>query len=286
MKHVLGFCADIHSGHQLGLMNPDTQLLDDSGPEIQVRTPQLNSIQHWLWPNYTADMENVFALAGKGGKVTFILDGDITWGAKYPDQLVSARAADQFTIAVANLAPWYEHKALKNTWLVQGTESHEWGAGSAPIAVAQFYSSKLSKVSTKCIQHIRPNVDGVVMDVDHHGPPPGGTVWVDGDALRRYTKNVMLRDLLAGKEPPQVLVRAHYHRGIHETVRVQAGNRTHVCEAFVLPCYCGLTHYARQASRSGAELSCGMVAVVVENGAVASAHEFWRNLDLRTEMVA
>ena len=265
-------------------MNPATQLLDDSGPELQIRTPHLNNMQEWLWPLWMGCTDRVFALTGKGGKVTFTLNGDITWGARYPDQLVSTRPSDQLAIAVANIAPWYEHKNLKHVLLIQGTESHEFGAGSAPIAVTDACRSKYPKVDTTCVKHARPRVQGLLLDIAHHGPPPGATVWTDGDALRRYTRNVVLRDVLAGKEPPQVLIRSHFHRGIHETVRVPCGDRIYVCEAFVLPAFCGLTHYAQQATRSGAELSCGMAAVVVENGAIVSTHEFFHNLDLRTEM--
>ena len=98
--------------------------------------------------------------------------------------------------------------------------------------------------------------------------------------MRYYTKSLMLDEALRGNTPPAALVRAHYHTGVRETVRVGG----HVTEAFVMPCYCGLSHYAVQVTRSAYLLSCGMVALVFEGGRLVDAQTFWRSLDLRQEV--
>lgn len=275
-RKIIAFLSDTHAGHKLGLMRPGVELLDDSGPEPRTWTPTPTAIQEWLWARYEEDMAAVFALAGKS-KVTVVHGGDVTWGARFPTQLVSTRLSDQLAIALDNLEPWYAHKNVANVVLIQGTESHEFGEGSAPITLADQLSKRFPRVRTICTRHALIGIDGLQVDVAHHGAGPGGRAWLTGNELRYYTKSLMLDDLLEGREPPGVVVRAHYHSGVHETVRVNG----HTTEAFVLPAYCGMTHYATQVSRSAYRLSCGMVALEIVGGKVEQVQPFWRSLDLR-----
>ena len=276
MRKILAVMADTHAGAKQGLMPPDVQLLDDTGPEPRTWTPTQTAIQQWLWECYQADMASVVALAGKS-KIVLVHNGDLTWGARYPECAVSGRAADQYSIALANLEPWYKLRNLAEVVLVQGTSTHEFGEGSSPIVVGGELAKRYGKVKTICTRHGLLDVDGATVDVAHHGPTPGGRSWLTGNQLRYYTRSVMIDDILNGNAPPVVVLRAHYHTGIHETVR-EGG---HVCEALVLPSYCGMTHYAVQVTRSAYLLSCGMVAVVFDDGKVTGVHPFWRTLDLR-----
>jgi hypothetical protein len=275
-RKLVAFLADTHAGHKLGLMPPGVELLDDSGPEPRTWTPPLTAIQEWLWMQYVADMGAVWALAGKA-PVTLVHGGDVTWGARFPTQLVSTRLSDQLLVALGNLLPWYEHKGLRSVVLVQGTESHEFGEGSAPIALAEQLVKRFPKVSTTCTRHALLSIDGLLVDVAHHGPGVGGRAWLTGNELRYYTRSILMDDIVDGRKPPDVIVRAHYHHGIRETVRVGE----HTCEAFVLPAYCGMTHYSSQVTRSAYMLSCGLVALEIVDGKVQQVHPFWRRLDLR-----
>ena len=104
-RKILVVVADEHAGSTQGLMGPDVQLLDDTGPEPRVWTPAQTAIQReWLWPHHVAFMDKVFELAGKS-EVTLALPGDLTQGNKYHEELISSRMADQFSIALANLEP-------------------------------------------------------------------------------------------------------------------------------------------------------------------------------------
>ena len=57
-------------------------------------------------------------------------NGDLTWGRKYPSELVSTRTADQLLIAVANLEPWGAYPNMHTVRLVHGTDSHAFGEGA------------------------------------------------------------------------------------------------------------------------------------------------------------
>ena len=278
MRKILVVMADIHSGDNQGLMPPDVQLLDDTGPEPRVWTPAQTAIQReWLWPNYVRDMGSVFDLAGKS-EVTLALPGDLTQGNKYHDGLVSSRMADQFTIALANLEPWYAHKNLKNVYLVQGTGAHEFGEGSAPVVLSEVLAKRYPKVRTAYHRHYLLDVDGALVDIAHHGPAPSKRAWLKENMLRYYTKSLMFDEIIAGRAVPAAIVRAHVHEPI-KPQRVWVGD--YKCEAVVVPCYCGITTYVMQVARSPYILHCGLVALEFVDGALREVYPFWRSVDLR-----
>ncbi len=279
-RKVLAVFSDAHAGSQHGLMPPDVQLLDSTGPEPRVWTPAQTAIQReWLWPNYPSDIAQVFDLAGKS-EVTLVSTGDVTHGIRFGDALVSTRMADQITIAIANLLPWYQHRNLRRVFLVTGTAVHEMGEGSAPIIVADYLSKRYPKVQTVVRRHPRLNIDGRWADAAHHGPGAGRRIWLDGDELRRYTRDLMLREIIDGREPPDLLWRAHIHNGILPE-RVRVGE--HVCEAWVQPSYCGMDDHALKVSRSAYTLTCGVTAAEVIEGEPPRICPFWHKLDLREE---
>ena len=278
-RTIVAALSDTHAGSRKGLMPPDVQLLDDTGPEPRTWTPTPTQMQRWLWGCYVQDMADVVELAGRA-PIVLIHNGDMTQGNHYPEACVSTRVADQLAIALANIEPWYALRNLRSVVLVQGTGAHEFGEGSAAVTLAAELGKRYRKPRTITTLHGLLNVDGARIDVAHHGAGPGGRAWLTGNELRYYTRSLMLDEITRGNKPPAVVLRAHYHSGVHETVRVGG----HATEAFVLPAYCGLTHYATQVTRSAYLLSCGLVALVFEGGRLVDAQTFWRTLDLRQEV--
>jgi hypothetical protein len=277
MRKTVAVFADTHAGHRLGLMNPAVQLLDeDEHGQARPYTPTLSPVQCWLWPLYQDHLCNAWTISD-GAPLVAVHAGDVCWGSKHPDGVVSTRAADQIAIAVANMQPWLEMPNLTAMRFLLGTEAHEYGEGTASIAVA----SALSKMAPRCdiaaVSHSLMDFDGVLCDISHHGPTSGSKIWLSGNALRGYVTDIMLSEIVRGAQPPQVVVRAHNQVPIHETVRVGG----HTCEAFVLPCYCGMNHFARQATRSAYTLGCGMLVLEIEDGELRRTHEFTRWEDLR-----
>jgi hypothetical protein len=279
-RTVVVALSDTHGGSRLGLMPPDVLLLDDTGPEPRTWTPAQTSVQRWLWDCYVQDMAAVVELAGRA-PIVLIHGGDATQGNRYPEACVSTRVSDQLAIALANIEQWYRLKNLRSVVLAHGTGSHEFQEGSAPTVLAAELGKRYKKPRTVTTKHGLLDVDGAKLDVAHHGAGPGGRAWLTGNELRYYAKSQMLDEITRGGVPPAAVIRGHYHHGVHETVRVGG----YTTEAFVLPAYCGMTHYATQVTRSAYLLSCGLVALVIEGGRVVGVHELWRTLDLRQEEV-
>jgi hypothetical protein len=281
-RRIVACFADTHAGHKLGLMPPDTVLYDeDEEGNLVPYKPRLTATQKYLWRCYEDDLDNVSALAG-GDPIILIHDGDITHGLKYPSQLVGTREADQYIIACGNMRRALQLPNITALRLMQGTASHTFGEGTAPIIVARQLGAEYSDIDIKCPAHVLLDVDGVVFDVSHHGPGPGSRSWLAGNILRYYTRSIMLDELADGEKPPDVVMRAHFHTLVIETVRLITKRGIYTTEAFVLPSYCGLSEHGRQVTRSTYRISCGLVAIEIVGGKIAGVHPFWRINDLRT----
>lgn len=283
-RRLVALLSDIHSGSRLGLMNPETTLWqeDERGQEVPWR-PTPTAVQRWLWGHYVSDIAATMDLAA-GDDVILVHNGDLTWGRKYPSELVSTRNADQLLIAVANLEPWGTWPNVRTIRLVHGTDSHAFGEGTSDALVCDALRVRWPERSVSEVRHALLLVDGVGIDCAHHGPTPGGRQWLTGNQARYYAKSVMNDDLILGRTPPRVIVRSHYHTYVRETVRIH-GARELVTDVIITPAYCGMTEYATQATRSGYLISCGLVVLEIVDGALREIHPFVRSVDLRREEV-
>jgi len=269
--------ADSHGGHKLGLCNPQVKLPEEDaeGKERWI-SPPISPVQQWLWECYEEDRAKVVELA-HGDPITLIHNGDITWGTRFPDGLMTSRIVDQFIIAEANLLPWFLLPNLTTVRLMHGTQSHECGEGSAPMIVAKGLGDMGRDVRTA--RHGLYDIGGVDMDIAHHGPSLGIRHWLRGRTLRYATQSLMMDCVTKGKKPPDVLLRAHRHEMVWITERYQG----YTCEAIALPAYCGMTHFAVQVTQSSYMLTCGLVALVIEDNKLVGVYPFTRDIDLRTK---
>lgn len=282
-RRLLVFFSDTHGGHKLSLMNPDVWLLEEADGELRPYQPQLSAMQRWLWSCYKADIAAVAELAD-GCQVDVCHVGDVTWGTRYPAGLVSSRLADQPIIAVANMAPWLALPNVASLRLIVGTDSHELGESSAPILVARELTKDHPDRPVGVLSHLLGDVDGVAIDAAHHGPHPGTRTWLKGNQLRYYCRSLMEQEIIAGREPPELVVRAHYHEYARETVRIR-GAREYVTEIVVLPSYAGLTPYAQQATRSVGQIGCGLVVVEIADGRLREISPLVHGKDIRARVV-
>lgn len=288
MRTIVVLLADTHAGHQLSLCNPDAILFNDAGfPEeepIPYKHP-LGAVQRWLWKHYIEDIAFVEELA-KDDPVEVFHIGDITWGNRHPEGVIDASVANQSRIAAANFLPWVGLPTIHNITLVHGTQSHEFGRGTANDIVAHYLQASVEEsIDVQTSRHALYNVQGCLFDCAHHGPTPGGRVWLDGNQLRYYLRSAMMEDILRGVSPPRVYVRAHYHRYAHETLEVRGVDQDNVwtSDMFLCPSYCGMTHFAQKVSRSSFLLACGLIAVEVLGEREVIFHPRWREIDLRKE---
>jgi hypothetical protein len=269
--------SDRHGGNRLGLMNPEVKLFD-SNRNPPIFTPNPTESQKELWKLELENIEKLNKLAGKDN-VYYIEDGDPTQGNKHPSELVSDRIADQITIAVANSEPIYGVKNLKAAHYAVGTGAHNLGKGSTDKLITDQLKLKYPKIPIELCYHGCIYYDEFQVDYAHHGPYPGSRFHLSGNVARYYLQSLMMSHIARGEKPPDLVVRAHYHVPIIETVRL-GGYTSHI---IVSPSMCMIDDYTHQAAKSPDSVTCGMFVYEVINNKLLNIHEFTKTFDTRSE---
>ena len=277
--------ADMHAGHVLGLLNPETVLvrqLDEFG-DYEEWTPELTHTQRFMWPLYLEHLNRLKDLADGDEVVVFVV-GDPTQGTKHPQGLIAdVSRSDQRIIAEWNLRPLVGLSNVKAVRLFTGTPAHVWpGNADAKVAWSLYRRYKPDK-DIRSVHHSRTRVDGVLFDTAHHGPFGGSRDWLRGNVALYYLKDRIYRDRRMGKEPSRVYLRAHRHIWLPVPFidRWQGVETKH--DLTVVPSYSGLTAYARGITQSEPELVNGMCVYEIVDGELAEIHPLVKYTDLRLE---
>lgn len=270
---------DPHGGHRYGLMNPAVTLKrEDELGMIQPYQPEPTASQTYLW-NLYQDLVNQVAEIAAGDEILVSLNGDATQGNKHPAAWVSTRIADQITIAAANMAPWYALPNLKHVQVSRGTGAHNLGEGSSEYILTELLSARYPNVDTRISGHWLLDYNGVVFDVAHHGPGPGNRNWLHGNVARFYLRDLMLRDILAHRRPPDVVERAHVHVPVYEYL--ETGGYT--SRIVITPSMCMVDDYAEQAGRSPDSVTNGITVYEIVDGQITGFHRLYATTDIRTK---
>ncbi|MBU2051268.1 MAG: hypothetical protein KKH61_20165 [Gammaproteobacteria bacterium] len=280
---VVVLLSDLHAGHKLGLLNPDTPLMDEHATPY---CPSLNTTQRYLYNLYLAHIEQVADLAD-GCPVILDVNGDITHGAHYAEHLSLVSVADQITAAAWDLCPWYTHPRIRLTHvrIIVGTAAHSW-EGSAEPLVANQLSQMYPKIDTRPLYHLQQKFtsqNDQVIDLAHHGPFPGSRKWLEGSIARRYLISAMMDEIVDGVAPPILYARAHYHQYVHVgPERIRQNGHDIESSLVITPSYSGIDDYVRQATRSKGKIDHGLVALEF-NGGLGEVYPFYQELDIRTK---
>ena len=276
--------ADMHAGHVLGLLNPETILvrqIDEHG-EYEEWCPELTVTQQLMWPMFEGHIDELKGLAGGDEIVVFVV-GDPTHGTKYAQGLIAdVSRSDQRIIAATNLKPIIGLPNVKVARLFTGTAAHVW-PGSADAKVAWQLQKDYSAKDIESVHHSRTSIDDVLFDTAHHGPHPGSRDWLRGNVALYYLRDRIYRDRRMGKEPSRVYIRGHRHVWVPVPFadRWQGQHTKH--DLTVIPSYCGMGAFARKVTQSEPELCNGMCVYEIVGGKLVDIHPFVTYTDLRLE---
>jgi hypothetical protein len=281
-RAILVVLSDPHGGHRHGLLNPETVLeeTDEEGNLIKNYHPQVTPIQQYLWEQYTKWITEVKEIVGSD-PLYIAMNGDITCGVKYPQLLVSDRIADQFIIAAANFAPLYDLKP-RAVRIIKGTGAHVFNQGTSEIVVTTLLKAGYPNVSTEVKDHGLFTIEGVDVDVSHHGPPPGSRKWLEGNEARYYLRSAMLDEITAGKTPPRIYYRAHYHQSVEETLIVRGNGNRYKSTLIITPSLAFIDDHARQTVRSPSRITHGMSVAEIIDGELLRNIPLEKTIDIRS----
>ena len=174
MTKRIAVISDSHSGHRFGLLMPGIQietLKNYPGvPESEYWTPELTEHNKYLYNLY---MRLVNRAGESKHDLTLIHSGELTYGARYPSGLLDTSIATQVILGYSSMLPWYRLKRLKRVRIVSGTEVHEFGDSSASVLIARMLRAEFPKVDTRVVDHALLTIEGVRIDVAHHGASAG-----------------------------------------------------------------------------------------------------------------
>jgi len=272
--------ADSHAGHRLCLCNPDALLGADDPSDELARKPSMTKFQHSLWDFYEHNIQWVREFAGND-PVVVSHDGDLTHGNKYKEGLMEIDMVDQIRLAAANLRPWFTIPNVVAMRIIQGTGVHTMDGGSES-EVAERLRGEFPGRDIKVSPHSLMTIGGATFDVAHHGPTAGSRKWLEGNVSRYYLRDLMMRCLLDGDTPPQVVLRAHRHVFVPmEFLAIYRGQQMYTSWLLLIPPLCGITSYARKVASSPSKLTVGFWAIEVIDGAIARIQPLIETHDLR-----
>ena len=283
-RSIIAVMSDPHANYKFGLMRTGIRLdPEDEGEDDWY--PSSTPTQRMLWGWQVEDREAIVALAD-GDRMGFLLAGDVGHGTLLPDNTrVSPRLSDEYAIATDFLLPWAQLPNMAWMRFVHGTGVHSMRRGSAELLVAKQLRDLTSK-DIAAWYHMDLRVDGITIDVAHKGPTTGVRVWLEGNEVRYYVRSLMLKFLVDGERPPDIVLRGHYHDRIIEDIHVHTRKATFRTWGVVCPANSlFIDDYTKSATKSKEFMTAGMLAIEVIDGRIVDIHDFSHVADIRRHEV-
>jgi hypothetical protein len=283
-RYVIAAFSDTHGGHTLGLLNPETIIkeYDQQGREYN-RKIVLGSSQTFLWELYTKHVKELEKIAGKDMIVAMHM-GDLTQGQKYRDQLVYSDMHSQMAIGYHNMLPVVRLKNTKYLRLAWGTPSHVFQENTSPRMIWDKLLDNFPKKDIRGVPHGLLTVrDNIQIDYSHHGPPPGSRNWLVGNNMRRYLQSLQQDEIDCQQQPPDLVLRGHYHSRNEETVTKFANGTRYKTTGLLIPSYSLLGDHARQAVKSPPRVTNGMAVIEVIDNKIFDVHWLTKTSDSRVK---
>jgi hypothetical protein len=125
------------------------------------------------------------------------------------------------------------------------------------------------------------DIDGITIDLAHHGPPPGSRKWLEGNEMRYYLRSRMMEDVLNRQDPPVLYLRFHYHRYWKEIVSILTDAGEFTSTMLLCPSFCMTDDYAMKVVKSPNKFYSGAVLLEIVDGRIVTIVPKVTALDIR-----
>jgi hypothetical protein len=208
---VIAAVSDIHAGGSTALC-PKTISLDDGGKY------KASKAQQWIfqcWKDYWKRVGQV--VKAESAKLYQVFDGDAVEGQHHHStQILSGNPNAQAAVLTACMEIPLALKPAKMFW-VRGTETHVGASASAEERIADGLRRDKRPIigdpetGTASWWHLRMEVNGVLIDVAHHGRT-GQREHTRASQAVLHSHDILLSHVKAGHRPPDLCIRGHYHK--------------------------------------------------------------------------
>lgn len=285
-RRIVVLRGDTHSGQDGGLKNPATLLPEYSINEEGDRVldgwepVRLSPFQKRMWAWHEEARAQMISLAD-GDPMTMIEMGDLTHGGYFKDDAEEAGMSDQYFLSKSSLMPWLEMPQLEGIYFTRGSGVHTWFKAAETLLTHEL-KAEFPKTTIKLADHWMLNIDGVILDVAHHGTHPGKRAWLRGNEFMIYIRSLLIDAATEGGPVPDVVLRGHKHEFTRTWATYQVASKYWECLGIITPPMAYINAYAVMATQSISRLSIGMVALEIINGKLHKVHPFVHWIDLRT----
>lgn len=272
-RTVIAIPADGQAGSTVGLLPPRWTGSDGTKYEM-------SEGQSLLWEQWLESWKTVKKLVKqkRGTRLIVIHNGDAIEGDHHnTTQIITKNIDEQKRIHIASmnkgmrLAGFNSDKGDR-LYYVAGTDVH---VAYHEDNIARNFVDKNGKHIVKPIiapteendfldgryvrHQLKLDVNGVLLDVAHHGFTAGIRFWSRGNTLRATLQSYYMDELNKGKPIPRYVVRSHKHEFISEIYRDLNGT----IEGFITPCFQLKTSYGHTVA-SFKDSSIGMLIIIIE----------------------
>jgi hypothetical protein len=211
MTVVIPVVNDIHAGSSVAVCPPEV-VLDDGGRYTASKP------QSWLWQSFNAFWDRVAEVVEREQAEQYqIFNGDLVEGQHHgTTQILSGNPNAQAAVVNACMAIPLAQKPDK-MFFIRGTEAHVGSSASAEERIADGLRRDKRPVigdpetGTASWWHLRMEVEGVLIDVAHHGRT-GMREHTRRSAAALHAYDILLSHINTGDRPPDLCLRAHHHR--------------------------------------------------------------------------
>lgn len=272
MNTVVAIVADTHSGSTTGLLTPGRWVGLDG------QTHQLSKGQKVLWGQWEECWYRVRDLRKKlKARLVVVHNGDAIDGVHHgTTQLITNDKEEQKRMHIASMEKGLDIAKFNRDdilYYVHGTEQHvsttedaiardfTWTDGKHYVpAVINPEDDTKFKDGRFIRYQLKLDINGVILDIAHHGFTAGIRAWTKGNMLIYACRSIYYEHIDRNLKPPRYVIRSHKHEYAYGYHRGRQG----MIEGFITPAFQLKTHY-------GYKVACdklsdiGMLIIVVED---------------------
>ena len=229
-----------------------------------------NPAQDILWKQYLECLQFIKEQRKKS-RLIWVENGDVCEGIHHgTTQVISGRVDEHEQIAQDILD--FTFRELKFggddlAYMIAGTEEHGGNGSQSENRVAEdleVFTPRFTETADKPTRftwdRLLLKVNGVLLDIAHHGGSVGKRAWTTENGMRNLVKSFYLQSLEDGTELPRYWVRSHKHQYVYSGV--YSGKHGDI-EGFVTPSFQFKTGFAYKFA--GHQLSdIGMLVIGIE----------------------